>query len=526
MSFQDNHTSLENFVQQEEIGEGSFGKVYLVEDKKKRKQYAAKVLNVQINNLSQEDKISLSHEVNINAGMNHPAVLKFVGYSPNNFRGEPNPVILTEYCKNGSLQSLISNHTKYGGIWDDTKKLITIFGIAIGMRYLHSNNIIHRDLKTDNILMDDILCPKIADFGLSKKIHLNPNSMSLQSAKNFKGTPIFTAPEVFQTKECTEMSDVYAFGFILYEIVTNTTLGNPTYMLLAFRVASGQPPNFNDQIPDSYRQLIERCWSFNPSDRPKFSEIVSMLKTDKGFITEKVKEDDFRYYVKSIEELPSSFNTRKIIKPEDYISSTSKTFQRIDLKRYSEQQKKSFLTSLKSFFGITKEKLFPGDKYNKLSEDCQRLVCEAENDPEKQYHIGTLLIEGKDGFPMNVNLAVKYFERSIAGGNIDSALYLSEMLFEGEIIPQDLNKAKKYLSAHLKDDRTFLLYGKILMKINKKKEARQYFQKGAEKGDPESMYLYGQMLFTGDYGEKDIEKAKHYFEVSKDQGFIKSGQYL
>ena len=67
---------------------------------------------------------------------------------------------------------LIENNDKYTRIWNDTKKLITIFIITSRMKYLHSNNI-HRDLKPDNILMDDFLCPKIADFGLSIKIHFD-----------------------------------------------------------------------------------------------------------------------------------------------------------------------------------------------------------------------------------------------------------------------------------------------------------------------------------------------------------------
>ncbi|KAK8898373.1 hypothetical protein M9Y10_000658 [Tritrichomonas musculus] len=395
------------------------------------------------------------------------------------------------------------------------------------MKYLHENNILHRDLKTENILMDDFLCPKIADFGLSKKIHYDPKSMSFNSSKNMKGTFAFMAPEARETHEYTQYNDIYAFGFIIYEIIANVTNGNASYFRLVVSLTAGKKPELENNIPVSYRCLIERCWSQNASDRPKFSEIISLLKNDKGFITEKVDENEFHNYVKYIEEFQSSFRTQKIVKIEDFVNSGSKKFREIDLRRYLEEPKKSFLTSVKSLFGLYHEKLFPRDVYLKLSEECQRLVVDAEDDPEKQFYIGTYLIEEKNGFPLNVNIGVKYFERSIAGGNIESALYLSKMLFEGRIVQQDIIKAKKYLYAHLKSDqRTFLLYGKILKKEKNRKEARKYFQKGSENGDVESMYFYAQMLFTGENGEKNVEEARNLFNSSKDKGFFKSEQYI
>ena len=73
--------------------------------------------------------------------------------------------------------------------------LIHIYGIASIMSYLHENDIIHRDLKLDNILFDDYLFPKISDFGLSKVMNRN-NSNVLQSSKGIKGTIVYLAPEI------------------------------------------------------------------------------------------------------------------------------------------------------------------------------------------------------------------------------------------------------------------------------------------------------------------------------------------
>ena len=81
--------------------------------------------------------------------------------------------------------------------WDNIKKLICIFGIASGMKYLHSYGILHRDLKSDSILMDENLFPKIADFGLSKFSNSEYQSLNINSEIGLKWTPIYFAPEVF-----------------------------------------------------------------------------------------------------------------------------------------------------------------------------------------------------------------------------------------------------------------------------------------------------------------------------------------
>ena len=104
--------------------------------------------------------------------------------------------------------------------WDDTKKLINIYGIASGMSYLHSHKVIHRDLKLENILLDEYLNPKISDFGLSKIIDFLSISMNVQSQRGLKGTPIYIAPEIYAEEEYSKSSDVYAFAFIVYEIIT------------------------------------------------------------------------------------------------------------------------------------------------------------------------------------------------------------------------------------------------------------------------------------------------------------------
>ena len=163
--------SLNDYNLQDLIGSGSFSKVYRVKKKQNNQIYAAKISIEKLEEESENSYIYISREVNIISKLNHPSILKFILYSPYNFKNKPKPVIITEYAANSSLSQLIEHdrNNPKNRILDDTRKLIIIYGIASAMSFLHLHKIIHRDLKPDNILLDDFLHPKIADFGISKK---------------------------------------------------------------------------------------------------------------------------------------------------------------------------------------------------------------------------------------------------------------------------------------------------------------------------------------------------------------------
>lgn len=134
------------------------------------------------------------NEVNLISALNHPALLKFIGYSPISFKKQSRPVIVTDYSSGWNLANVLelerSCLSKTGT--NDTKKLINIYGIASALKYLHQNNIIHRDLSPSNILLDDFSYPLLADFGISKEIaENNDNKNNTQKIPGFKGTPAY-----------------------------------------------------------------------------------------------------------------------------------------------------------------------------------------------------------------------------------------------------------------------------------------------------------------------------------------------
>lgn len=239
---------------------------------------------------------NLLQDMNMISSINHPVLNKLIGFSLFNFKNEAKPVIVTEMLVYKTLKRVFLSRG-YKKQFDDTIKLINIFGIASGMKYLHSHDIIHNNLNPENIFLDS------SDFGILTMFIIN--NTTLQSNCGLKDAQIFSAPEVLCTGECTKESDVYSFALIVYLIMT---FRKHFEDLVAFDefynkiVNDGFRPSFKDySIPNCYQELIEKCWCQDPKKRLSFNEIVDILKTNKEFITDKEKEEIYMKYIDGIE---------------------------------------------------------------------------------------------------------------------------------------------------------------------------------------------------------------------------------
>lgn len=333
-----NYIDLSQYRKIDEIGSGSFGQVFSVQKIATGEIFAAKVSHNPIDSISDSVIRDLVREVNIIAKIHHFGVLSFVGYSPTDFEKKRRPVIVTEMLRNGSLRDMIKleklhNHPPE---WNSTKKLINIFGIASTMNFMHKHKIIHRDLKAENILLSAILTPKIADFGLSKMISFGEeDTMNMQSMSQIKGTPVYLAPEILTNNEYSEASDVYAFAFIVYEIMTTISPGQQNknlnvYQLIQKIVNSNYRPKFVTPIPPAYEHLIRDCWAEKVQDRPTFEQIVERLKTDEGFRTNDINSISFFNYVHYMETFRPDFDDKfRIIRRKDFSENNDKEFKEV-----------------------------------------------------------------------------------------------------------------------------------------------------------------------------------------------------
>ncbi|KAL1320774.1 hypothetical protein HN51_065479 [Arachis hypogaea] len=250
----------------EQIGQGSCGTVYHA--LWYGSDVAVKVFSKQ--EYSEDVILSFRQEVSVLKRLRHPNIILFMGAvtSPQRL------CIVTEFLPRGSLFRLLQRNTSK---LDWRRRVHMALDIARGVNYLHrcSPPIVHRDLKSSNLLVDKNWTVKVGDFGLSRLKH-----ETYLTTKTGKGTPQWMAPEVLRNEPSDEKSDVYSFGVILWELATEKI---PWDTLNAMQVIGAVGfMNHQLEIPadvdPQWASIMESCWHSDPAQRPTFQELVERLR--------------------------------------------------------------------------------------------------------------------------------------------------------------------------------------------------------------------------------------------------------
>ena len=250
--------------------------VYLIKDKHTKCLYVAKEL------LTNEYK-DFIRELTILSKLDHPFIVKVIGYSLQNYKQEPSKIIIMEHIKNGSLSRILSEERNQISIeiWNNTMKLIVIYGIAEAISYLHSIGIIHLDLKPENVLINDYIFPILCDFGISMLINCRE-----EDQPPFGGSQPYYSPEVLNKAIRTIKCDSFSFGIFVYVIILKRIpFENHDFYCYQYDVLYKRDkwPKLDESTPEFYRMLIENCWQFDPEKRPTFDDIKKYIRDFKDF---------------------------------------------------------------------------------------------------------------------------------------------------------------------------------------------------------------------------------------------------
>jgi predicted outer membrane repeat protein len=207
-------------------------------------------------------------EALVHRSMRHPNVVQLLGICTSPY------ATIMEFMSRGTLFSVLRD-TAVELTW--RTRIGFASDIARGMAFLHAGGVMHRDLKSLNVLVNDDWHCKIADFGEARAI--GPQLTSIV------GTCFWAAPEMLSSEgEYTFAVDVYSFGIILWEIAsrkypyeTNTDFPKRLIDIVNFVQAGGRPL-LSAECPHRFRQLIEECWGHRPEDRPTFRQVLARLE--------------------------------------------------------------------------------------------------------------------------------------------------------------------------------------------------------------------------------------------------------
>ncbi|PSS21662.1 Leucine-rich repeat receptor-like protein kinase precursor [Actinidia chinensis var. chinensis] len=282
-SFEELKKCTDNFSEATGIGSGGYGKVY-----------RGTLANGQLVAIKRAQQGSLQGdqefktEIELLSRIHHKNVVSLVGFCYD--KGEE--MLVYEYIPNGTLLESLSG--KSGIRMDGMRRLRVALDSARGLAYMHEladPPIIHRDVKSNNILLDQHLIAKIADFGLSKPIK---DSGKGYITTQVKGTMGYMDPEYYMTEQLTEKSDVYSFGIVLLELITGRRpIERGRHIVREVKEAmdkSNYPNNLREILDDSigwgtslvclekFLDLAMSCVNDSADNRPKMGEVVREIE--------------------------------------------------------------------------------------------------------------------------------------------------------------------------------------------------------------------------------------------------------
>ncbi|KAJ8517494.1 hypothetical protein ON010_g18314 [Phytophthora cinnamomi] len=265
----------ESITFQAALSKGSSGEVWVCEHN--GQQVAVKRL-LQTKEQKAENVLEFAEEIELTASLEHPNIVGFVGVAWNTLN---NLLLVLEYVPMGSLQTYLQKNADLLS-WARDKVHMAV-GIAEALEYLHGHTpaLIHRDLKSNNILLTDRLRPKLIDFGVSR------GAIELTMTAGV-GTPYWTAPEILEGKRYTEQADIYSFGVVLSELDTGripyhdalTEGGGKAkpVQILQDVVCGTLRPTFTNDCPPRILRVGSACLAQDPLCRPTAEQLIQELR--------------------------------------------------------------------------------------------------------------------------------------------------------------------------------------------------------------------------------------------------------
>jgi len=224
-----------------------------------------------------------TRELSVLLRLRHPNLVLFMGAATT----QAQAMIISEFCAGGTVFTLMHQKSLQAVSW--AQRLKIALDVAKGMNFLHRRQVVHRDLKSLNLLLanrvtglDEVPAVKISDFGLSRVTSADPKVQACMTSG--AGTYHWMAPEVLNGHEYDEKVDVYSYGICLFELIARRIPYDGSGLepvSIAVAVSKGRRPDLNcvpQDCPADLKFTMECCWAHCATGRPGFDTILETLK--------------------------------------------------------------------------------------------------------------------------------------------------------------------------------------------------------------------------------------------------------
>lgn len=262
-SSEDTNIRVGSYQMLEAIGKGGFGTVYRGLNVKTGATVAVK--RVGLHGIPKEELEGIEMEINLLKNLSHPNIVKYIDA----IRSDEYLNIVLEFVENGALSALLGKLNRHGNV---EEQLVAVYTLQIleGLKYLHQQGVIHRDIKGANILATKDGIVKLADFGVATKLSESRKSDSVV------GTPYWMAPEIIEmTGQQSSACDIWSVGCTVVELFT----GKPPYfdlqqMPALFRIVQDEHPPLPDGISSMLEDFLMQCFQKDPLRRISAADLL------------------------------------------------------------------------------------------------------------------------------------------------------------------------------------------------------------------------------------------------------------
>ncbi|KAL9865666.1 serine/threonine-protein kinase Nek5 [Geothlypis trichas] len=246
-----------------QIGEGSFGKIFLAKGKMDDEPCVIKEIN--LTKMPVKEKEASEKEVILLAKMKHANIVTFYA----SLQEENKLYIVMEYCDGGDLMKRIN--MQHGVLFDEDQILSWFVQISLGLKHIHDKKILHRDVKAQNVfLSNNGRVAKLGDFGIARQLN-----STTEFAHTCVGTPYYLSPEICENRPYNNKTDIWSLGCVLYELcaLKHPFQGNSLHELV-LKICRGRFQPVSSNYSYDLRILISQLFKISPRDRPSINSIL------------------------------------------------------------------------------------------------------------------------------------------------------------------------------------------------------------------------------------------------------------